>query len=1008
MRIIALRPFAALIAGLLVASAAVGGGTAAASTHLADAASPVSSGAITVERMGGPDRYAVAIAVSRRAFPVRAPIVFVATGANYPDALSAAPAAAKLGGPLLLTHPTALSAAVRDEITRLAPAKIVVAGGPAAVPDAVLASLRTLAPVVVRLGGADRYVVSRAIADYARGTGSPSAYIATGTNFPDALSAGSAAGGAGAPVVLVRGTQPTLDTPTRELLARLGAKAVRLVGGPAVLSPALSESFTRAGFDVTRLSGADRFAASVSVNADAYSRSSTVYLATGHQFPDALAGAVLAAKDRAPLFIIPSTCVPSAVLHQISALGATRVVLLGGPGALSERVFSLTSCGQTVRTPPPTPTPAPAPTPVPVPVPGPTRAPEQLVFPDEQVAPLIAAIPTRSPKSLGPDRLADGVTPPTNRWFSGLVFGASPEPVFPLPLSFALTARGFNFGVPKVSAGADTIFGGHSPQLSVDTGATSAVVSSYDDASITIEQHTADGVLGTVVIAQGSPLVTFTASRAATITLGQPVTPSGPGVWSSTAAGNQFGLVTKGSVTALSVSLTAGQTAVWVAVPRGGNLASLVKYAGGVTGVDVSYSVDEAAATTTLDYLGAGDTLIAAMPHQQSTLGSVTGCGLGSYPSVYGELTLCAGPGISWSAPRLAPAASLGAGSLHANDRATLLEQLARDVAATPPLPGDTYFGGKALYRLANLLSLATELGDDTSAAILGDRLGRALTEWTQPHGCAIRGERCFVYDEKARGIVGLAASFGSEEFNDHHFHYGYFLHAASIAVAHDPSLMPKIAPVINLLAADIASAGSPGYFPERRVFDAYAGHSWASGTSPFADGNNQESSSEAVTAWNGLALWGAATGNKALVQQAEWMLASEADSARAYWTDFDLDAPVYDGFSHTITSLNWGGKRDYATWFSGEPSAKLGILVLPMSPVAGYLAGDAGRIALNLAPATPAGFDVMFGDYLLMYAALGGPAAADDALARARVLPGRRIDDGNSRSYLLAFIMTR
>jgi len=1003
-RIIALGPFAALVAGLLVASAAVGGGTATASTHLADAAGPVSSVGITVERMGGPDRYAVAIAVSRRAFPVRAPIVFVATGTNYPDALSAAPAAAKLGGPLLLTHPTGLSAAVRDEIKRLSPAKIVVAGGPAAVPDAVLASLRTLAPAVVRLGGADRYAVSRAIADYARGTGSPFAYIATGANFPDALSAGSAAGHAGAPVVLVRGTQPTLDTPTRELLGRLGTKAVRLVGGPAVLSPALSESFTRNGFAVTRLSGADRFAASVSVNADAYSRSSTVYLATGHQFPDALAGAVLAAKDQAPLFIIPSTCVPSAVLAQIGALGATRVVLLGGPGALSERVFSLTSCGQAAGPPTPTPTPTPAPTPAPAP----TGAREQVVFPDEQVAPLIAAIPTRSPKSLGPDRLSDGATPPTNRWFSGLVFGASPEPVFPLPLSFALTARGFNFGVPKVSAGADTIFGGHSPQLTVDTGATSAVVSSYDDASITIEQRTAAGTLGTVVIAQGSPLVTFTAYRATTITLGQPVTPSAPGVWSSTAAGNQFGLVTTGSVTALSVSLAAGQTAVWVAVPRDGNLASLVKYAGGVTGVDLSYSVDESAATTALDYLGAGDTLIAAMPHQQSTLGSITACGLGSYPSVYGKLTLCAGPAISWSVPRLAPAASLGAGSLGAHDRAALLTQLARDVAATPPLPGDTYFGGKALYRLANLLSLATELGDETSAAILGDRLGRALTQWAEPRGCTVRGERCFVYDEKARGIVGLAASFGSEEFNDHHFHYGYFLHAASIAVAHDPSLTPKIAPVINLLAADIASAGSPGFFPERRVFDAYAGHSWASGTSPFADGNNQESSSEAVTAWNGLALWGAATGNKALVQQAEWMLASEADSARAYWTDFDLDAPVYDGFSHTITSLNWGGKRDYATWFSGEPSAKLGILVLPMSPVAGYLAGDAERIALNLAPATPAGFDVMFGDYLLMYAALGGPAAADDALVRARVLPGHRIDDGNSRSYLLAFIMTR
>ena len=630
------------------------------------------------------------------------------------------------------------------------------------------------------------------------------------------------------------------------------------------------------------------------------------------------------------------------------------------------------------------------------------------MFPDEQVAPLVAAIPGRVPASLGPDRLVAGVIAPTNRWFSGLAFGVSPQPVYPLPLSFALTERGFNFGVPRVTATADTIFGGHSPQISVDTGATSTVVSSYDDASVTIEQRSGDVAIGTIVIAQGSPLVTFTASRAATLALGQPLTPSGPDAYSSTAGGNQFGLVTKGSVTTSSISLEKGQTAVWVAVPRDGDLASLLDYAGGVTGVDLSYSLSPSTASTTLAYHGAGDTLIAAMPHQQSTLGTVTGCGLGTYPSVYGKLALCAGPGISWSVPRLAPAAALGADSLGTDDRAALRSQLAKDIAATPTLPGDTYFGGKALYRLANLLSLATELGDDASAAILSDRLGRALIEWTEPDGCAVRGERCFVYDVEARGIVGLAASFGSEHFNDHHFHYGYFLHAASIAVAHDPSLTPKIAPVIDLLAADLASAGSPSYFPERRVFDAYAGHSWASGTSPFADGNNQESSSEAVTAWNGLALWGAATGNDALALEAGWMLSAEADSARAYWTDFDLDEPVYDGFEHSITSLNWGGKRDYATWFSGEPSAKLGILVLPMSPVAGYLAGDADRIALNLAPATPTGFDVMFGDYLLMYAALSGPAAAADALATARLLPGHRIDDGNSRSYLLAFIMTR
>ena len=67
----------------------------------------------------------------------------------------------------------------------------------------------------------------------------------------------------------------------------------------------------------------------------------------------------------------------------------------------------------------------------------------------------------------------------------------------------------------------------------------------------------------------------------------------------------------------------------------------------------------------------------------------------------------------------------------------------------------------------------------------------------------------------------------------------------------------------------------------------------------------------------------------------------AEAASALAYWTDFPLDDPLYEGFDHTVTSLVWGGKRDYATWFSAEPAAMLAILLIPVSPSSDHLAGD-------------------------------------------------------------------
>ncbi len=137
-------------------------------------------------------------------------------------------------------------------------------------------------------------------------------------------------------------------------------------------------------------------------------------------------------------------------------------------------------------------------------------------------------------------------------------------------------------------------------------------------------------------------------------------------------------------------------------------------------------------------------------------------------------------------------------------------------------------------------------------------------------------------------------------------------------------------------------------------------------------------------------------------------MLSSETASANAYWTGFDPADPVYAGYSHSIVSLNWGGKRDYSTWFSAEANAKLGILLIPMSPVASSLAGDPTRIEKNVQGAAPAGYSVQFGDYLLMYQALAGPDSAKSALQIARDLPEKFIDDANSRSYMLAWIMSR
>jgi endo-1,3(4)-beta-glucanase len=630
------------------------------------------------------------------------------------------------------------------------------------------------------------------------------------------------------------------------------------------------------------------------------------------------------------------------------------------------------------------------------------------VFPAAQVDPLVAGVVHRTVKPLPTTRLAPGLVPPTNRWFSGLVFG-EPQPVFPLPLSFALTGTGMAFGQPTVVTTAKNIAGAHVPAVGVDVGAAAAEVSAYDTASVTVTSRDAGGLeLGRTVVAEGSPFVAYHAGRASPLTTTVPWT-ARDDHWTAEVGGVTYGLVVAGGTVAdRTIDLQEAGVATWFPVPTGGSAAALAELARHpLTGSSFAYVLDEDTVTTTLTYRADGSTAYARLPHQTADPAGGPACDLGTYPSIYGAMTLCAGNELAWRAPRTAPTTALDVTRLTADQRDELARQVAADVKATPAFPADTYFGGKALYRAAMLHQLATQVGADDAAAAIRTRLVTTLDQWTDPQGCATRPAFCFVYDEQAHGLVGMTPSFGSEEFNDHHFHYGYLLFAAGVLGAADPALAKRWAPVLDLVAADLGSAGANGTFPDLRVFDVYAGHSWASGTAPFADGNNQESSSEAAMAWTGLAAWATASGNEALHHQSTWLLSLEAQSGMTYWTNADLAEPVYAGYDHQVVALNWGGKRDYGTWFSAEPAAMLGILVIPVTPAATYLGGDPARIGANVAEATGGRFDQKFGDYLLMYAGLAGEDQRDTALATARTLDGRWIDDGNSRSYLLAWLMT-
>jgi putative cell wall-binding protein len=300
---------------------------------------------VTTQRVSGDDRYGVAIANSQAQFPgasATVPVVYVASGAAFPDALSAGPAAAAKGGALLLTVPDRLPDAVRAEIVRLHPARIVVVGGPATVSQTVVSALGALAPTT-RLGGVDRFAVSRAVIDDAFPNGAPTTFVVTGNTYPDALSAGAAAGSTGAPVLLVNGAAPSADAATRAELAKLHTSSVTLVGGTASVSAGVAASLG-SGIEVSRLAGADRYTAAIALNKASFTSADTVYLATGLNFPDGLTVSARAGLSHSPLYLVNGECVPQDVIAQIAALHAAKVVILGGYWTMSSYLDALYAC----------------------------------------------------------------------------------------------------------------------------------------------------------------------------------------------------------------------------------------------------------------------------------------------------------------------------------------------------------------------------------------------------------------------------------------------------------------------------------------------------------------------------------------------------------------------------------------------------------------------------------------------------------------------------------------
>src|SRR5690606_18807087 len=205
-------------------------------------------------------------------------------------------------GPLLLTPTDTLPESVRRELVRLQPKKIFIAGSASVVSSAVESSLKRIAPTK-RLGGSDRYETGRRVVD-ASFLSASHAFIASGRGFADALAATGAAGAMRAPVILVDGAQASVPQATLDLLARKGVSSVTIAGSSSAVSVGI-ENQLRSRFTTGRFGGADRYGTAQLINDHHFGASAakTAFMANGLNFPDALAGAALAGRVGAPLYL---------------------------------------------------------------------------------------------------------------------------------------------------------------------------------------------------------------------------------------------------------------------------------------------------------------------------------------------------------------------------------------------------------------------------------------------------------------------------------------------------------------------------------------------------------------------------------------------------------------------------------------------------------------------------------------------------------------------------------
>lgn len=556
---------------------------------------------------------------------------------------------------------------------------------------------------------------------------------------------------------------------------------------------------------------------------------------------------------------------------------------------------------------------------------------------------------------------------PTNAWYINFVLGQEgnkpSEPVNISPYLARISSEGISlsykgpafYAEPEYPAVISAIFYPFEPQITI--GATETLpqygLASVEEQAITLQWSNDNIPLIKAPIVQGSPYLSL---------FYHGVRPqlSTPFRWLF--VNNQFipGQVTEATRFKIVLALNEQQTQtwilytekpvefVWLSTASGDRLQASQPYSGWMRLAllddepthlkNDSILLDNYSSTIPLGYQKSYDgqgyklqwktqnnqaPLMLTLPHQRSNYYPLRSPGL-TYSGIKGLMT--AATDAQWTMPLPLPSIQFLEEKKLTNQQITILkEALKQDTNElfSWPFPDDgPYRSGKRLARIARLALIADKINEqDIKKQLLDFMKNYLFTKMTTEKNWY------FQYDNTWGGIIPSVDDYGARHYNDHHYHYGYWVYAFAV-IAHFDSVWIKTpvkdrdftpAQWIEALIRDYANPSSnDSWFPAQRHQDDYAGHSWASGLKAYTDGQNQQSSSEAVNAYYALALYGLATQNSELMAFGEFLTAREIHSAQVYW-QVQKDSPVYPLVfrkNNWVVANLWGSKVDSNAFF--------------------------------------------------------------------------------------------